>query len=82
MFLGDLRPLQHQTSGKLYAIDEKTFFIQNFNYDGLGPSEYNWLTLIHVDYPQYIIAVFVYVYLTGQTVDRRGGGTVINWSPT
>ena len=39
VFLGMLTPLQHQTSGRLYAIDEKTFFIQNFNYDGLGPGE-------------------------------------------
>ena len=30
----------------------------------------------------HLIAVFVYVYLTGQTVDRTGGGIVINWSPT
>ena len=40
MCLGRLPTLQHQTSGKLYAIDEKTFFI-DFEYDGLGPGEFN-----------------------------------------
>lgn len=40
VFLGTLTPLQHGTRGKLYAIDEKTFFIQDFEYDGQGPSEY------------------------------------------
>ena len=29
-----------------------------------------------------LTAVYVYVYLTGQTVDRAGGGTIINWSST
>ena len=39
VFLGTLPNLEHDTSGKLYAIDEKTFFIQDFTYDGFGPSE-------------------------------------------
>jgi len=28
------------------------------------------------------IAVYVYVYLTGQTVNQNSGGTIINWNPT
>ena len=39
MFLGDLVTHFHQVRGGLYAIDEKTFFIENFNYDGAGISE-------------------------------------------
>ena len=41
MFLGSLRVLQHQTRGDLYAINEKTFFIDGFNYDGLGVCKCN-----------------------------------------
>lgn len=39
VYLGRLPNLQHQTRGELYAIDEKTFFIQDFEYDGTGPGE-------------------------------------------
>ena len=41
VFLGSLREFYHQTRGDLYAINEKTFFIDNFNYDGTGDSKYN-----------------------------------------
>ena len=41
VLLGALTTLSHQTSGTLYAIDEKTFFIQDFTYDGLGISKCN-----------------------------------------
>ena len=46
VFLGTLTPLQHGTRGKLYAINEKTFFIQDFEYDGQGPSEYTLTVLL------------------------------------
>jgi len=39
VLLGTLRPIFHETSGRLYAIDEKTFFIENFMYDGQGVSK-------------------------------------------
>ena len=29
-----------------------------------------------------LLVVYVYVYLTGQTVNRRGGGTILYWTPT
>ena len=40
VFLGTLTPLQHQIQGRLYAIDQKTFFIQDFGYDGTGIGKY------------------------------------------
>ena len=30
----------------------------------------------------FLLAVYIYVYLTGQTVSRRGGGTILYWTPT
>ena len=40
VLLGTLDPIFHETRGILYAIDEKTFFIQNFEYDGQGVSKF------------------------------------------
>ena len=88
MFLGNLPELQHDTSGKLYAIDEKTFLIQDFQYDGLGPGESESQKcrrvrrMLLASYMLNTLAVYVYVYLKGVTVDRFRGGIIINWSPT
>ena len=57
--IGTLPNLQHQVSGTLYAEGDRTFVIENFNYDGLGPD------------------AFIYVYETGVTVSRRGGGLIV-----
>ena len=90
VLLGTLNEIFHDTRGILYAIDEKTFFIQNFEYDGQGvskllsrlatfiliPTSFTCLSLI------FHIVVYIYVYLNGQRVDASGGGTIINWSPT
>lgn len=35
-YLGKLNTYAHQVTGEVYAIDEHTFFIKNFFYDGLG----------------------------------------------
>lgn len=40
VLLGTLDPIFHETRGVLYALDEKTFFIQNFGYDGQGVSKF------------------------------------------
>ena len=42
------------------------------------------LIQIECSYYKFIasLAVYVYVYLTGQTVNQAGGGTIINWSST
>ena len=84
VLLGALTPILHEISGTLYAIDEKTFFIQNFRYDGQGVSKFNPSTDYSRQYSYKFIAlgVYVYIYLTGQTVDRSGGGTTINWNST
>ena len=39
--IGQLPNLQHGVRGTLYAVDETTFFIEDFEYDGQGPG---WLT--------------------------------------
>ena len=35
--IGQLPTLQHGVRGTLYALDETTFFIEDFEYDGQGP---------------------------------------------
>lgn len=35
-YLGKLNTYAHQVTGEVYAIDEHTFFIKSFFYDGLG----------------------------------------------
>ncbi|XP_058466228.1 protein Skeletor, isoforms B/C [Malaya genurostris] len=38
--IGDLSQLQHGVSGTVYAVDARTLFLKNFNYDGEGPAAY------------------------------------------
>lgn len=40
--MGKLNKLFHEVSGDVYAVDENTIFIKNFNYDGQGPDAYFW----------------------------------------
>lgn len=35
--LGALSQLHHAVSGDVYAVDSRTLFLKNFNYDGEGP---------------------------------------------
>lgn len=35
--LGPLSQLHHGVSGDVYAVDSRTLFLKNFNYDGEGP---------------------------------------------
>lgn len=45
--LGPLSQLEHGVSGDVYAVDSRTLFIKNFNYDGEGPGKlYNFLLII------------------------------------
>lgn len=37
--LGQLSQLDHGVSGDVYAVDSRTLFIKNFNYDGEGPGK-------------------------------------------
>ena len=36
--IGSLPNIQHGISGTLYAEGDRTFVIENFSYDGLGPA--------------------------------------------
>ncbi|XP_001657668.2 protein Skeletor, isoforms B/C isoform X1 [Aedes aegypti] len=38
--IGDLTQLHHGVSGSVYAVDARTLFLKNFNYDGEGPAAY------------------------------------------
>uniref|UniRef100_A0AAG5CXG1 Protein Skeletor n=1 Tax=Anopheles atroparvus TaxID=41427 RepID=A0AAG5CXG1_ANOAO len=38
--IGDLSELHHGVSGSVYAVDARTIFLKNFNYDGEGPTAY------------------------------------------
>ena len=40
------------------------------------------LTQLYIYILIFHIAVYIYVYLNGQTVNYGGGGTIINWTPT
>lgn len=38
--IGRLSELNHGVSGEVFAVDSRTLFIKNFNYDGIGPAAY------------------------------------------
>ncbi|XP_055634516.1 protein Skeletor, isoforms B/C [Toxorhynchites rutilus septentrionalis] len=38
--IGDLTQLHHGVSGSVYAVDARTLFLKNLNYDGEGPAAY------------------------------------------
>lgn len=40
--IGRLTKYSHEVSGEVYAVDESTLFIKNFNYDGQGPQTFFW----------------------------------------
>lgn len=42
--LGPLSQLDHGVSGDVYAVDSRTLFIKNFNYDGEGPGNLQFLS--------------------------------------
>jgi len=41
--LGDIETLHHAVSGEVFALDDKTLMVQNFNYDGAGPDAFFWV---------------------------------------
>lgn len=41
--IGDISTFQHAASGELWALDEKTLMVKNFNYDGAGPDAFFWV---------------------------------------
>lgn len=44
--LGPLSQLHHGVSGDVYAVDSRTLFLKNFNYDGEGPGKLFVLTFL------------------------------------
>lgn len=40
--MGKLTERLHNVSGQVFAVDEQTLFIKNFNYDGQAPDTYFW----------------------------------------
>lgn len=36
LYLGKLNTYFHQVTGDVYVVDDHTFLIKNFHYDGLG----------------------------------------------
>jgi hypothetical protein len=41
--IGSLTTKQHGVKGDVYAIDEKTILVKNFEYDGQGPDAFFWV---------------------------------------
>lgn len=41
-FLGKINSYHHQVSGDVYAVDEYTFLLTEFNYDGNGADTFFW----------------------------------------
>ncbi|XP_069695747.1 protein Skeletor, isoforms B/C [Periplaneta americana] len=41
-YLGKINSYHHQVSGDIYAVDEYTFLLTNFNYDGNGADAFFW----------------------------------------
>lgn len=47
-YLGKLNTYAHQASGDVYAIDEYTFLIKSFFYDGLGQGMIDRFYIRHI----------------------------------
>jgi hypothetical protein len=43
VLIGELKTKQHGVKGKVFAVDEKTILIKNFEYDGAGPDAFFWV---------------------------------------
>jgi len=41
--IGDISTLHHAVSGELFALNENTLMVENFNYDGAGPDAFFWV---------------------------------------
>ena len=41
--IGDISSLHHAVSGELFALNENTLMVENFNYDGAGPDAFFWV---------------------------------------
>lgn len=87
VLVGNLPTLAHRVSGRLYIEDERTLFIENFNYDGAGPGELATRVSMHCSIevvqsltacPLFHIAdAFHYYYEVGVTPVRTGGGIIL-----
>ncbi|XP_063869693.1 protein Skeletor, isoforms B/C-like isoform X2 [Scylla paramamosain] len=42
-YIGQLQTLQHEVSGKVWAVDEDKLFIENFTFDGRSPDTFFWI---------------------------------------
>jgi hypothetical protein len=43
ILIGELKTKQHGVKGKVFAVDEKTILVKNFEYDGAGPDTFFWV---------------------------------------
>jgi hypothetical protein len=43
VLIGELKTKQHGVRGKVFAVDEKTILVKNFQYDGAGPDAFFWV---------------------------------------
>ena len=41
-YIGDFNSYHHQVSGNVYAVDDNTFLVVKFNYDGNGIDTFFW----------------------------------------
>ncbi|XP_037940918.1 protein Skeletor, isoforms B/C isoform X3 [Teleopsis dalmanni] len=65
--IGALKRLHHGVSGDVYAVDSRTLFIKNFNYDGEAPAAYFYVG--HTNKPSNEGAY--------RLRDERGGNTAL-----
>lgn len=56
--LGPLSQLHHAVSGDVYAVDSRTLFIKNFNYDGEGPGK-SLIRLIELSINKFIVCLML-----------------------
>ncbi|GAB0093554.1 protein Skeletor, isoforms B/C [Sergentomyia squamirostris] len=54
-YIGKINSYHHQTSGDVYAVDEHTFLLAGFNYDGNGADTFFWTGASNRPGPQGII---------------------------
>lgn len=46
-YIGTINSYHHQVSGKVYAVDEYTLLLTEFNYDGNGADTFFWAGSSH-----------------------------------
>jgi hypothetical protein len=46
VYLGEIKTIEHNTKGSVYALDEKTIIVRRFQYDGQAPGTIDSIEIV------------------------------------